>query len=60
MPKRPANFRLEQRIASTSHLRTEVAAWQNARNQTDHTISWRFTTQNARIKLRRLYPSTHE
>jgi hypothetical protein len=31
-------------------------AWQNRRNQQHRTVTWRFTTDNARIKLKRLYP----
>ena len=49
---------LDQRIASIGDLSTHVDAWQTTRNQVTHTISWQFTTQDARIKLRRLYPST--
>lgn len=38
-------------------LEVAVAAWQERRNQQHQTISWRFTTADARIKLKRLYPS---
>jgi hypothetical protein len=34
-----------------------VEAWQQERNQAHVTINWRFTTKDARIKLKRLYPS---
>jgi hypothetical protein len=34
-----------------------VDAWQRERNQAKVTINWRFTTADARIKLKRLYPS---
>jgi hypothetical protein len=37
-------------------MRTEVAAWELDRNNRNATIDWRFTTENARIKLKRLYP----
>jgi hypothetical protein len=30
--------------------------WQHERNQSKMTINWRFTTEDARIKLKRLYP----
>ena len=48
---------LDRRIADTTTLVREVAAWQTGRNHRHTTISWRFTTADARIKLRRLYPS---
>jgi hypothetical protein len=34
-----------------------VEAWQHQRNQAQATINWRFTTADARIKLKRLYSS---
>ena len=37
-------------------MRKEVAAWELDRNNRATTIDWRFTTENARIKLKRLYP----
>lgn len=48
---------LSDRIASMETLQAQVAAWQHERNQTRVTINWRFTTADARIKLKRLYPS---
>jgi hypothetical protein len=36
-----------------------VAAWAAARNSANTTIDWQFTTQDARIKLKRLYPAVH-
>ena len=50
---------LSGRIATMQQMHERVAAWQQARNQQLATIHWRFTTQDARIKLKRLYPS-HE
>ena len=35
----------------------EVAAWELRTNQGDRTVDWQFTTADARIKLKRLYPS---
>jgi hypothetical protein len=35
----------------------EVKAWQRDRNNKDAKIDWRFTNDEARIKLKRLYPS---
>jgi hypothetical protein len=37
-------------------MRQEVAAWELDRNNRVATINWRFTTDDARIKLKRLYP----
>lgn len=48
---------LDRRIPDMARLKAEVAAWEKARNQHKTTVDWRFTTADARIKLRRLYPS---
>lgn len=48
---------LDRRIADRETLAREVAAWQEARNAAGNTVDWRFTTADARIKLKRLYPS---
>ena len=48
---------LNRRIDDATTLRREVAAWENDRNRRATKVNWRFTTANARIKLRRLYPS---
>jgi hypothetical protein len=48
---------LNRRIPDQSTLQHEVAAWQAQRNNSASTVHWRFTTQDARIKLKRLYPS---
>lgn len=45
------------RIPDQEVLRSEVAAWQSDRNQRAATVRWRFTTEDARIKLNKLYPS---
>jgi DDE superfamily endonuclease len=50
---------LDQRLSSLEHASREVEAWQERRNQEQAKISWRFTTQDARIKLLHLYPSLH-
>jgi hypothetical protein len=47
---------LHRRIPSMELLRKEVAAWERDRNNRASTIDWRFTTENARIKFKRLYP----
>jgi hypothetical protein len=48
---------LDRRIPDTATLKREVAAWQEARNARGACTYWRFTAEDARIKLRRLYPS---
>ena len=47
---------LAQRIESREDLERHVAAWEGERNERGDQIRWRFTTADARIKLRRLYP----
>ncbi|HVA66199.1 MAG TPA: IS630 family transposase, partial [Elusimicrobiota bacterium] len=41
-------------------LAREVAAWEKDRNAASGRVDWRFTTADARIKLKRLYPSILE
>lgn len=48
---------LDRRIPDINLMKTEVAAWQRVRNNRAAPIDWRFTTENARIKLKRLYPN---
>jgi DDE superfamily endonuclease len=48
---------LDRRIPDQGELRQEVSAWTTARNTTSSQVDWRFTTADARIKLKRLYPS---
>jgi len=48
---------LAQRIESMTALSEQVDAWQNDRNDRTVEVRWRFTTEDARIKLHRLYPS---
>jgi hypothetical protein len=47
---------LDRRIPTIDLMRREVAAWELDRNNRNATIDWRFTTEDARIKLKRLYP----
>ena len=47
---------LDHRIANLDILNTELSAWQNATNTDQRQVNWQFTTHDARIKLRRLYP----
>ena len=51
---------LDRRIADAGRLRREVAAWERERNGRSTQVNWRFTTADARIKLKRLYPSIEE
>jgi hypothetical protein len=48
---------LDRRIPNMDTLKREVAAWQDNRNHEETWIDWRFTTADARVKLKRLYPS---
>ena len=47
----------DRRMPSPLTLTQEVAAWERQRNTAKCRVDWRFTTQDARIKLKRLYPS---
>ena len=47
---------LDRRIPDIDLMRKEVAAWERDRNNRAANIDWRFTTEDARIKLKRLYP----
>jgi hypothetical protein len=47
---------LDRRIGSPAELARELDAWQEARNTERSTVKWRFTTADARIRLRHLYP----
>ena len=47
---------LDRRLADKATLAREVAAWQQERNSAQATVDWRFTTADARVKLKRLYP----
>ncbi len=48
---------LDRRIPDRATLEAEVAAWAADRNAKGATVNWHFTTADARIKLKRLYPS---
>jgi hypothetical protein len=51
---------LNRHISSMEKIQSEVEAWQTARNNKNSKIKWQFTNKEARIKLRRLYPSLHD
>lgn len=48
---------LNWRIDNVDTIKDEVQAWQFYRNGKNAVINWRFTTKDARIKLKRLYPT---
>ena len=48
---------LDRRIPDQQTLQNEIAAWEKDRNNRQIRINWHFTTEDARIKLRRLYPN---
>ncbi len=47
---------LDRRIPDIETLSTEVKAWEKECNANQKSVDWQFTTENARIKLKRLYP----
>jgi hypothetical protein len=47
---------LDERIGDIDTFRRKVKAWQEARNAEEKGVEWQFTTEDARIKLKRLYP----
>jgi len=51
---------LNRRINDIAEMKKQVDAWQYARNNKNACIDWQFTTKDARIKLKRLYPSIHD
>jgi transposase len=48
---------LNRHIDTIEKMKKEVKAWQKSRNNLNAKINWQFTTKDARIKLKRLYPS---
>ena len=51
---------LNRRIDSLEILRDEVAAWQASRDRIQAKVNWQFTTDDARVKLKRLYQTFDE
>jgi len=51
---------LAERMDNQDALIQAVRAWEEARNAAHATVDWQFTTQDARIKLKRLYPSFND
>lgn len=51
---------LDRRIGQQSFLTSEIQAWTDKRNQYQSKANWQFTTPDARVKLKKLYPSFTE
>jgi predicted AAA+ superfamily ATPase len=51
-----ANHGLSKRAPTIEQMEKETMAWAKRRNKEAGKINWRFTTDDARIKLKRLYP----
>ncbi len=51
---------LAERMEDMQRLENEVTAWAEKRNAKEVKVDWRFTTDNARIKLKKLCPSLQE
>ena len=47
---------LEERMESRERLERQVAAWETSRNAASCRVNWHFTTEDARVKLKQLYP----
>ena len=48
---------LSKYIESKGQMIAEVAVWEQERNEADVTVDWQFTTADARVKLKKLYPT---
>ena len=48
---------LDRRIPDQSTLKFEIEAWESQRNAAGSVMDWRFTTEDARVKLKKLYPT---
>jgi len=48
---------LNRRIDNIETIERQTTAWQNHRNNKDAKVNWQFTADDARIKLKRLYPT---
>ena len=49
---------LNRRLSDRETMNRECQAWANSRNKEVRKANWQFTTKDARVKLRKLYPST--
>ena len=50
---------LSRRVPDRGTMERRTTAWQKQRNAADATVDWQFTTEEARIKLKRLYPKNN-
>ncbi|WP_229452318.1 hypothetical protein [Nostoc sp. CHAB 5715] len=48
---------LQRRIPDLETLETEVSIWESDRNQNKVCVDWRFRTEDARVKLSKIYPT---
>lgn len=48
---------LSKYIDTREQMEDEISAWETSRNAFQNTVNWQFTTEDARVKLKRLYPS---
>lgn len=51
---------LNRHISTVEKIKEEIYAWQSSRNNKVCKINWQFTNKDARVKLKRLYPSIHD
>ena len=51
---------LNRHISTIEKITEEVNAWQVNRNNKNRKINWQFTNKEARVKLKKLYPSIHD
>jgi hypothetical protein len=51
---------LDRRIPNRETLKRETTAWYHQRNQSQKSVNWQFTTVDARIRLKRLYPQIED
>uniref|UniRef100_Q46AK1 Transposase n=1 Tax=Methanosarcina barkeri (strain Fusaro / DSM 804) TaxID=269797 RepID=Q46AK1_METBF len=51
---------LKRRMDNIENVRKEILAWQNYRNNKNSKVNWQFTTDDARIKLSRIYPTIED
>lgn len=51
---------LNRHLSTIDKIKDEVEAWQTSRNNKNKKINWQFTNKNARVKLKKLYPSIED
>jgi len=51
---------LNKHISTMTEIKEQVKAWESNRNNKNAKINWQFTTKDARVKLKKLYPSIHD